>query len=176
MPEAMRSEIARISVLSGRAVVRLKSWLPYTAGRERTGEIDGRTLPSVVGTATSAEPRFLCLGPNEWLAVSDVIVGPKLGKHIEHQTAAQDIAVVDVSQGLAALRVEGPAVLDVLTQGCGLDLHPRVFPEGLCARTRFAQVTLTLDHRGPDQFDLYVGRSYLAYLQAWLMDAAGPAP
>jgi heterotetrameric sarcosine oxidase gamma subunit len=60
----------------------------------------------------------------------------------------------------------------VLAKGRGLDLHPCVFPEGACARTRFAQIPVALDHRGADQFELYVGWSYLAYLQGWVMDAA----
>jgi heterotetrameric sarcosine oxidase gamma subunit len=172
MLDPIRNKVASVSVLSGRTSVRLKSWLPHDTSGVGTVEIDGRLLLSLVGITSAAEPRILCLAPNEWLLVSDVVDGPELCERIERQARPQNIAVLDVSKGLAAVRIEGPTVCDLLSKGCGLDLHSRTFPEGLCARTRFAQIPAILDRRERYQFDLYVGRSYLAYLQAWLTDAA----
>jgi sarcosine oxidase subunit gamma len=61
----------------------------------------------------------------------------------------------------------------LLSKGCGLDLHPRSFPAGRCARTRFAQIPVVLDCPDEDsRFDMYAGRSYRQYLHEWLLDAA----
>jgi hypothetical protein len=57
--------------------------------------------------------------------------------------------------------------------GCGLALHPRAIPAGRCTRIRFAQ--LAVDVHCTDlkaSFDLYVVRSSIKYLHAWLLDAA----
>lgn len=55
----------------------------------------------------------------------------------------------------------------------GLDLHPEHFPADRCTRTRFAQLPAIVHCTDPKpRFDLYVGRSYFAYLQSWLSDAA----
>ena len=55
-----------------------------------------------------------------------------------------------------------------------LDLHPRAFAPGRCARASLAK-TVVLIHQTDDQptFDLYVDRSYAEYLWQWLEDAAG---
>ena len=87
----------------------------------------------------------------------------------------QGLALVDLSQALSVVRVEGSAAADLLAKGCGLDLHPRSFPAGRCARTRFASIPVLFDHVGAaaqSAFDLYVARSLSAYLHSWLADAA----
>jgi sarcosine oxidase subunit gamma len=93
---------------------------------------------------------------------------------IERRAAEHPLAVVELSQGVAALSLQGTACQGVLAQGCGLDFHPRVFTEGSCARTLFAHALVTLDCRDPEEFDLYVGRSCLGHLQSWLSDAVAP--
>jgi sarcosine oxidase subunit gamma len=66
------------------------------------------------------------------------------------------------------------AARDVLSMGCGLDLHAKSFPVGSASRTRFAQLPVVLEctSSGP-QYEVYVGASYLPYLKAWIEDAAG---
>lgn len=41
----------------------------------------------------------------------------------------------DGSQGYAVLNSSGASALDVLAQGCGIDLDPSVFIEGACTMT-----------------------------------------
>jgi sarcosine oxidase subunit gamma len=170
MLDTVRIDVARVSVLSGRKSVRLKLWLHQDPGMCAATEIGRLRLPARVGTTIPGDPRVLCVAPREWLLVSDVLAGCELREHIERQ-AGQNVAVADLSDGLAVLRIEGSAAQEALTKGCGLDLHPRTFHEGLCARTRFAQIAVTLDRLASNQFDLYVGRSYLAYLHSWLIDS-----
>src|SRR5205814_2153583 len=109
----------------------------------------------------------------EWLVVSDVIEGPGLAERLRAYVAGQDLAVVDLSSAVKALCLEGHAARELLGKGCGLDLHPSAFSAGHCARSRFAQLPVIVDCTDPaPRFDLYVGRSYLNHLHAWLTDAA----
>jgi sarcosine oxidase subunit gamma len=158
MLKPVKTASLRLTLLDRRAVVRLKAWLP------------DQVLPSYVEASVSEELRVLCVAPDEWLLVSDAMPGSKLRDRIH--AVQENIAAVDLSQGTVVLRIEGTAVRDVLAIGCGLDLHPRSFPPGRCARTRFAQLPITLDCRSLNEFELYGGRSYWLYLQAWFIDVA----
>jgi sarcosine oxidase subunit gamma len=69
--------------------------------------------------------------------------------------------------------VRGSAARELLSKGCGLDLHPESFPAGHCARARFAQIPVVIEClEEPPRFEMTVARSYLQYLQSWLEDAA----
>ena len=106
----------------------------------------------------------MCLGPADWLLVSQM--------HFATEVSAQGLALVELTDGVAGLAVTGSAVRELLAKGCGLDLHPRSFPAGRCARTRFAQIPLVMDCLEASRFELYAARSYEHYLHAWLDDAA----
>jgi sarcosine oxidase subunit gamma len=117
--------------------------------------------------------RLLRLGPGEWLAISDAIAGPTLEDRLRRHVGGQNIAAVDLSCALKALRVDGLAARELLAKGCGLDLHPNFFPAGRATRTRLAQLAVIVDCVDPtSRFDLYVGRSYLTWLRSWLVDAS----
>jgi sarcosine oxidase subunit gamma len=135
--------------------------------------------------------RVLCVAPGEWLFISyeqDAarireafaadLLDEKPAAHassagrLERAAAGRGAVLVDITDGVAAFEAQGPAVRDLLAQGCGLDFHPRSFPPGLCARTRFAQIAVLIDCLDELRFVLYVSRSYAHYLQSWLTDAA----
>jgi hypothetical protein len=80
----------------------------------------------------------LSFSPLESLLVFDSVPGPKLHEHVAQHLGQESIAVVDLSCGLRALRLEGPTTRELLSKGCGLDLHPDSFPAGRCTRTRLA--------------------------------------
>ena len=135
-------EPIQITTLADRTVLRLKSWLPTPPAG----------LPA----------RTLCIGPGDWLIVSSGSSAPEI--------SGSGLALVDLSDGLVALAVSGPAAREVLSKGCGLDLHR--FAAGKCTRTRFAQIPVVLECLDETRFELHVARSYLHYLRAWLTDAA----
>jgi len=156
----MADPAVRISGSALRAAVRLKTWA--------TG---GET--SLVPPGLNGQIRFLALGPGERLVLSDDIAGPQLCDRFRAHLTGYHIALVDLSCALKGLRVEGPAARDVLAKGCGLDLDPRSFPAGAATRTRFAQLPVVIECRDlASRYELYVGRSYVAYLKSWLEDAA----
>jgi len=160
-------------LINARSVVRLKRALPMSSNGEHAVQLDGQALPAMTGTTLSAEPRVLCLAPGEWLIVSTVLSGPRLHQELKSCIPGHDFALVDLSHALTIVRIAGAAARELLSKGCGLDLHARSFPAGRCAQTRFAQIPLLIDCVDPQPcVELYVGRSYVAYLQAWLKRAS----
>jgi heterotetrameric sarcosine oxidase gamma subunit len=143
-----------------RVTVQLKSWMP------------GRTSPSFAAPTVPAACRLLPLAPGEWLLISDTLAAHALREHARH-IQQHGIAAVESTPGLAAIQVEGAAALDVLANGCGLDLRSPDFVLGTCTRTRLAQLPIILDYVDvKPRFELYIGRSYLSYMCSWLDDAA----
>jgi|ERR1700687_4293274 len=157
-----------------RTSLRLKSWLPEHISGSKPVVLAGRELPSQVGTTLSGPMWVLCLGPGEWLLVSDEGEASSLSEHLGVDLPTHGLALVDLTHALSGIEVRGSSAREVLSKGCGLDLDPRTFPPGRCARTRFAQISVVLECRDDESpcFQLHLGRSYSHYLHAWLTDAA----
>ena len=120
---------------------------------------------------SGSDPRSLWFGPDRWLLVSSSISADSLLKNC--QEALVDVLhnAVDNSAGLAVFRVAGPGARDLLAADCGIDFRPEKFPVGYCCRTRLAQIAAIIAAEGPEQFDIYVDRSYETYLGEWLRDS-----
>jgi sarcosine oxidase, subunit gamma len=154
------SRLELSTVPPGRAILHLKTWT--------------RAPVSLPGPALGVrDARLLALGPDEWLMMSDSIDGPGLHGAVAAPAREHGVAVVDMSHGMAGLRLGGVAARDVLSMGCGLDLHAKSFPVGSATRTRFAQLPVVIEcTSSAPRYEIYVGASYLPYLQAWIADAA----
>jgi heterotetrameric sarcosine oxidase gamma subunit len=147
------------SIPAGRAILHLKAWV--------------RVPLSLAGFDSHGwgGARLLALGPGEWLMMSHGIEDPDLNAGIASLARSRGLAAVDVSDGMAVLELKGSAARDILSTACGLDLHPKVFPEGSGTRTRLAQLPVVIVCTGMSRFEMYVGTSYASYLEAWLRDA-----
>ncbi len=162
----------QVAAVSGGTVMQLRSWVPRHA-RSGPVVVGGQQMPSHVGEILSGAPRVLCMGPQEWLLVSQEHDATGLRAHIEPDLATQCLVLADLTDGFAVFEVSGPAARQVLSKGCGLDLHSRTLNAGQCGRTRFAQISVIVECLDAHpRFQLYVGRSYARYLYAWLTDAA----
>jgi len=165
--------VVQITTVGGRAFLRLKSWLPADITANRPVLLAGRELPSQVGATLPGPVHVLCVGPGEWLIVSHEHPVSSLRECIEPDRRKRYLVLVDLTDGFAGLDVQGSAAREIMSKGCGLDFHPRSFPAGRCARTRFAQIPVVIDCLDqPCRFELYVARSYVDYLRSWLTDAA----
>ena len=79
--------------------------------------------------------------------------------------------VAEVSEGRVVFELEGPKAREVLSKGCSLDLHPRVFGAGQCAQTLLHHANILLEASGSDRFRFYTDRSLAGWMSAWLADA-----
>ena len=90
------------------------------------------------------------------------------GREADYPQAA---AAVDVSANRVALELRGDDAVDVLAQGCSLDLHPSVFEPGSCAQTLLARAQVILVRPDSGTVPVLVRPSFAPYLRAWLEDA-----
>ncbi|MGQ0663017.1 MAG: sarcosine oxidase subunit gamma [Pseudomonadota bacterium] len=144
--------------------------LPATAEEVRAA------LAGVLGVDAPTRPNtavrnhgttLLWVGPQRWLCVA-----PQLGPWKSWRLA--DAAITDLGHARTVMRIQGPRARDLLSKGCGLDLHPRTFPAGACAQSSLAHVAAllhALDAR--PTFDLYVARSVALSVWEFLADGAG---
>jgi sarcosine oxidase, subunit gamma len=123
--------------------------------------------------ASMREVRTLWLGPEEWLVTSPEGAAPDLLGRLTRALAGRHAQVVDLSASRLAIEISGRSARSLLEKGCGLDLHPRAFASGCCARTLFAGLPVILDQlTSAPAFRLFVRRSAARWLAEWLIDAA----
>jgi sarcosine oxidase subunit gamma len=140
-----------------------------------TREILGCDLPVVSNTfARTAMLDALWLGPDQWLLVrTGEGDASSLEASLRRALVGQYVSIVDVSDARALLALSGPRSRDVLMQGSGLDLHPRSFGPGQCARTLLARAPIILQQlTDAPNYRIFVARSFAHYLAKWLCDAA----
>ncbi len=134
----------------------------------------GVDLPTTPSTWVETDAvRVIWLGPDEWLVTSPSRTPQELEAGLREAVRGRG-AVVDVSGQRTTLRLSGENARDVLSAGCAIDLHPRVFRRGAAAQTLLGLagvVLLALDDAGTS-YHILVRSSFADYLASWLLDAA----
>lgn len=124
--------------------------------------------PNTYATGPTAE--VLWLGPDEWLIVGPAQTTDGLIADLDQALAGEHHSLVDVSAARAVLELRAPDALELVSKGCGLDLHPRSWHAHDCAQTLLARVPVILQQRG-DATRIFVRPSFGDYLVDWLVDA-----
>ena len=130
------------------------------------------TKPNTVAQGNGYDA--LWLGPDEWLVRSNEARTPELEGKLRTALGAVFASVVDVGSGYTVLEASGERVRDVISRGCPLDLHPKVFQRGQCAQSHYFKAPVVLIPTGDDSFDLIVRRSFADYFLRIITDAAAP--
>ncbi len=105
--------------------------------------------------------RILTISPDRWLVIGQT-----------PEPAAPGLAINDVGFGRTVIRIEGPAVRDVLAKGCPLDLHPAAFGPDSSAQTLLGHFTVLIDCVAPETFDIFINRSFAEDFWGWLTRAS----
>jgi sarcosine oxidase subunit gamma len=112
----------------------------------------------------------LWLGPDEWLVVAGPGSAPAILRELERALDGLHHSVVDVSADRAVVELAGEDRMGLLTRGCGLDLHPRSWREGMCAQTLLARVPVLLqEHERATR--VFVRPSFAGHLVDWFRNA-----
>ena len=135
------------------------------------GARDRLQLASASKTA-GGDPRNLWIGPDHWLLVSNSMTADSIISNCEESLGETLYNAVDYSAGLSVLRISGTNAGELLATGSGLDFRADKFPIGMCCRTRLAQIAAVIVKKSPEQFDVYIDRSYGTYLLDWLNEAS----
>lgn len=148
------------------------------------GKADSAAVKAAVGVELPGEPNTvaegnniaaLWLGPAEWLLVGPAGAEKAINEALVEGLEGASVGIVDVTEGRTVIRIAGPMARDVLSMGCPLDLHPRVFGAGRCAQSFIVRSTVIL-HQVDDAptFDVFVERSQSDYLFQWLETSGAP--
>ena len=148
--------------------------LDHGSRRPDGGVVDlSTTLPLPPNTSErDGEREVLWLSPDEWLVVAPPGQATRLLAEMETTLDGVPHSVVDVSANRTILDVSGPKLLELLSKGCALDLHPSRWPNGACAQTMLARALVILQRRDA-AMRIFVRPSFANYLVDWLIDAAG---
>ena len=141
----------------------------------RYDQVLGFELPHAPNTTTGNEDiTALWLGPDEWLVKTEDGKEVSLADALREAVEGLHAAITPVSDSYRIFRVSGVDARAVLSQGTAVDLHPRSFGPGKCARTGFGKMGVLL-HQLDDvpSYDVYAWRSYTDYLSLWLDKATG---
>ena len=132
----------------------------------------GIELPLQPCRAAEAGPHAaLWLGPDEWLLIAPPDAGDAVSRAMADRLGSVPHALVEVSDRQVAVSVSGADAELVLSAGCPLDLDITAFPVAACTRTVLGKTEIVLWRRTQDSFHLEVGRSFAAYLAAFLEEA-----
>ena len=114
----------------------------------------------------------LCLGPDEWLIVGERAQEADILTRLRQAMAGQRAQILDVTASRTTIEISGAGATELLSKGCGLDLHPRVFLPGQATATILARtgVILHLVDAAP-VWRVFVRASYARYLRDWLTTA-----
>jgi sarcosine oxidase, subunit gamma len=128
-------------------------------------------LPPAPNTWTPTAGReALWLGPDEWLVVAEPGSAAAIVEELERALEGLHHSVVDVSANRAVVELAGGDRMDLLARGCGLDLHPRSWREGMCAQTLLARIPVLLQERD-HATRVFVRASFAHHLVDWLRNA-----
>ena len=164
-----------ISVLSGRGFLNVRFDPRSEQAVKAASQTLGQPVPLASNSFASGEHRVYWLGPDEWLIETSADGASDLGNQLAEALAGFHAAINDVSGGHVALRVSGVDARTVLAKGCTLDLHPREFGTGQCARTGLAKANVLLGAADDaPTYTIIVGRSFSDYLCRWLANSAQP--
>ncbi|MEZ5847316.1 MAG: sarcosine oxidase subunit gamma family protein [Geminicoccaceae bacterium] len=116
---------------------------------------------AILRLAGDDRQRMAQLGPDEWLIVSREPYDP--GNALDGTRHA----LVDISERLLAIGLQGSAARTVLAGGCPLDLHEDRIEPGFASRTVMGKADIVLECLAGDSFILHTNRSFMEYL--WLL-------
>ena len=141
--------------------------------RARASAVIGCELPGTLRGTAGGGVEALWLGPDEWLLLTATEDAGRTATALREALSGLHHAVVDVSDRLTGISVEGARARDVLNAGVPLDLHSRAFPPGTVGRTVLAKAPIVLRRPAEGEaFDLHVNGSLAPYAWLFLENAA----
>ena len=106
--------------------------------------------------------RIVWAGPDDWFVIAQAGQENKLMQQLQQALSGQHCAVTDVSSGYFLITLEGPQARDLLSQGCPMDFHARVFQPGRAVGTHFFKVGVYLWQRDEKPaYEMLVRRSFV---------------
>jgi sarcosine oxidase subunit gamma len=137
--------------------------------RAAVKQVTGADLPSTPRTSVAwGEVKLLWLSIDQWLIVCPKSRLGEIINGLESALKGQHVAITEVSDMRAVIRLEGEGVREVLLKGCSLDLLGKGYEPGTVRRVRFAEIAALIQILDVRTVELYVFRSYAHYVWDFL--------
>ena len=132
----------------------------------------GVELPVAANTFHQAGHRcIIWLGPDEWMILAENGASDDIIAELDTPEAGH-VAVVNISDALGAVTIEGPHARDVLAKNCAIDFHPRAFTKGMAVQSILSHAGVTILCMEDDKM-MVIGRtSFMPYILDLLSDSA----
>ena len=132
----------------------------------------GAEIPTAANTFNQAGHRsIIWLGPDEWMIMAENGASDDIIAELDTPEAGH-VAVVNISDALGAVTIEGPHARDVLAKNCAIDFHPRAFTKGMAVQSLLSHAGVTILCLDDDKI-MVVGRtSFMPYILDLLSDSA----
>ena len=157
----------------------VKHWhLGLLAGYRGTeAPLEAAVGPALGGMLSSSPriaqslPRALVLNvaPRQyWIVTSDHRVLPEVAAVISARTGSLTV----LSDSRVRVAITGVETRRMLARGIPIDLHPNSFAVGHFAQTSLHHVGVLIYRASPDQYELFLPRTFAVTLWEWLVDSA----
>jgi len=134
--------------------------------RAAVKQVTGADIPTEPRSSVAwGEIKLLWLSIDQWLIVCPKSRLAEIINGLESALKGQHVAITDVSDMRAVIRLEGDGVREVLLKGCSLDLLGKGYEPGTVRRVRFAEIAALIQILDARTVELYVFRSFAHY--AW---------
>ena len=121
-------------------------------------DVTGLGLPDGAGGGVVAEGKSAFgIAPGRFLVVDQ---NEGLGTMLKAAVLASTGTITDLSHGRTAIRISGPKSEWVLAKFFAIDFALPAFPEGAGRSTAHHDIFAQIQRTGPQQFDVYVFRSF----------------
>lgn len=153
------------------SIVQVTAW----PGQEKAvmttiAEVTGLKVPDGAGGGVAQETRAAFgIAPGRFLVVDQA---EGLDARLAAAILADTGAVTGLSHGRTAIRIAGPKAAWVLPKLFAIDFALAAFPVGAGRSTAHHDVFAQIQRSGPEQFDLYVFRSFARSFWKTLCHAA----
>ena len=188
MPDAATDSPVHIEELPASGMIDLRLRVPDGAEGKRCLA----SLEAALGVALPTEPRraggetpgdaplqALWMAPDQWLLLC---AAENVAETLDSLAQAREkiggnLMATDMSSARCVIRLRGDGTRAVLMKAIAVDFLPPAFMPGHLRRCSFAGIAAMVHCRSaaPDEFDLYVFRSYAEFVLAWLHRSAMPA-
>ena len=166
----------RIWEMPARGMIDLRGDAGNEAFRADVKQVTGVDLPLTPRiSAAWGEIKILWLSIDQWLIIAPRGRSAELIGGLENALKGQHVAITDVSDMRAVIRLEGDGVREVLLKGCSLDLLGKGYEPGTVRRVRFAEIAALIQVIDAKTIELYVFRSYASYAWDFLTVTANAA-
>ena len=136
-------------------------------------------LPTEANTSTTSDKlTAIWLSPDEWMIVSNDLVGKDTNKYELNETLFNSIsktnlgAVIDVTDQFVQLEIKGKNIYEIFSAGSPFNFNDFKEKKGSTTQTLLNHTDVILHHKDDNIVNLFVRKSFTEHLWSWIEDSA----